>query len=123
MWDLVRPDYSWDERLETEWCLCNWLLAEYVRARGLTELSGIFWSASDYSSFTFGHVLLTQLVHGPNNQHVLRRTACPRSLNGTQHWDRDFGQLHSGGSERQEAIVVGRRNREGYEGGGENMDI
>ncbi|KAH9836825.1 uncharacterized protein C8Q71DRAFT_907667 [Rhodofomes roseus] len=59
---LVRPDYSWDGRPETEWVLCSWTAGEYVRASAVAKLTGSQcngpWTHRDLS---LGHVLLTQV--------------------------------------------------------------
>ncbi|KAH9838555.1 uncharacterized protein C8Q71DRAFT_906341 [Rhodofomes roseus] len=60
--DLIRADFSWDGRQETEWILCNWTRAEYVRTGGVARLTGSDidgpWTSADPG---LGHVLLTQI--------------------------------------------------------------
>lgn len=60
--NLVRADFSWDGRRETEWILCNRTCAEYVRTGGLATLTGSDingpWTDDELS---LGHVLLTQI--------------------------------------------------------------
>ena len=60
--EMVTPDFSWDGRPETEWILCNWTMAEYVRADAIAELTGYQCSGPwTHSSLSLGHVLLTQI--------------------------------------------------------------
>ena len=60
--EMVNPDFSWDGRPETEWILCNWTKAEYVRASAVAELTGTQcrgpWTSD---SLSLGHVLITQI--------------------------------------------------------------
>ncbi|KZT66187.1 hypothetical protein DAEQUDRAFT_768217 [Daedalea quercina L-15889] len=59
---LVEPDFSWDGRPETEWILCNWTRAEYVRVSGVAALTNSPcmgpWTNEHLG---LGHVLLTQI--------------------------------------------------------------
>ncbi|KAH9931298.1 uncharacterized protein B0H18DRAFT_952806 [Fomitopsis serialis] len=59
---LLQPDFSWDGRPETEWILCNWTEAKYVRASGVARLTDSRcdgpWTDGMLS---LGHVLLTQI--------------------------------------------------------------
>ncbi|KZT68680.1 hypothetical protein DAEQUDRAFT_727552, partial [Daedalea quercina L-15889] len=61
---LVTPDWSWDGRPETEWVVCSWSCAEYVRVSGVTKLTGASprgpWTDKD-KHLSLGHVLLTQI--------------------------------------------------------------
>ncbi|EPS95684.1 hypothetical protein FOMPIDRAFT_90552 [Fomitopsis schrenkii] len=60
--EMVNPDYSWDGRPETEWILCNWTMAEYVRASAVAELTGTRCNGPWTHNFlSLGHVLMTQI--------------------------------------------------------------
>ncbi|EPS95692.1 hypothetical protein FOMPIDRAFT_151623 [Fomitopsis schrenkii] len=60
--EMVTPDYSWDGRPETEWILCNWTMAEYVRASAVAELTGTRCNGPWTHNFlSLGHVLMTQI--------------------------------------------------------------
>ncbi|KAH9838558.1 uncharacterized protein C8Q71DRAFT_751835 [Rhodofomes roseus] len=60
--DLIRADFSWDGRQETEWILCNWTRAEYVRNGGVARLTGSEIDGPMTSADpSLGHVLLTQI--------------------------------------------------------------
>ncbi|EPT05048.1 hypothetical protein FOMPIDRAFT_1021740 [Fomitopsis schrenkii] len=62
MKEMVDPDYSWDGRPETEWILCNWTLAQYVRASAVAELTETRCDGPWTDSFlSLGHVLMTQI--------------------------------------------------------------
>ncbi|KAI0727061.1 hypothetical protein C8Q72DRAFT_953622 [Fomitopsis betulina] len=59
---MVKPDYSWDGRPETEWILCNGSTGEYVRASAVAELTGTQCDGPFTSNYlSLGHVLLTQI--------------------------------------------------------------
>lgn len=62
MKDMMEPDFSWDGRPETEWILCNWSTAEYVRASAVAELTGVRCRGPWTNPFlSLGHVLMTQI--------------------------------------------------------------
>ena len=60
---MVIPDYSWDGRPETEWVLCSWTAAEYVRASAVAKLTDSEcrgpWTTQPLLGL--GHVLVTQI--------------------------------------------------------------
>ncbi|TFY67705.1 hypothetical protein EVJ58_g1464 [Rhodofomes roseus] len=60
--NMVRADFSWDGRRETEWILCNWTRAEYVRTSGVARLTDSAIDGPWTDNFlSLGHVLLTQI--------------------------------------------------------------
>ncbi|KAH9930005.1 uncharacterized protein B0H18DRAFT_994778 [Fomitopsis serialis] len=63
LYDLAKLDYSWDETPETEWILCNWTLAQYVRVSAVAELTGTDCDGGPWTTtfLSLGHVLLTQI--------------------------------------------------------------
>ncbi|KZT66186.1 hypothetical protein DAEQUDRAFT_813725 [Daedalea quercina L-15889] len=59
---LAEPDFSWDGRPETEWILCNWTRAEYVRVSGVAALTDSPCKGPwTNKCLGLGHVLLTQI--------------------------------------------------------------
>ncbi|KAI0727078.1 hypothetical protein C8Q72DRAFT_842579 [Fomitopsis betulina] len=60
--NMVKPDYSWDGRPETEWILCNMTTAEYVRASAVAKLTGTRCQGPwGHRCLSLGHVLMTQI--------------------------------------------------------------
>ena len=59
---MITPDFSWDGMPWTEWILCSWTAAEYVRASAVAKLTGSAckgpWTTSQLG---LGHVLITQI--------------------------------------------------------------
>ncbi|EPS95685.1 hypothetical protein FOMPIDRAFT_90551 [Fomitopsis schrenkii] len=60
---VIKPDFSWDGRPETEWVLISWSAAEYVRASKVAELTNSRcdgpWTTQQ--CLGLGHVLITQI--------------------------------------------------------------
>ncbi|KAH9916178.1 uncharacterized protein B0H18DRAFT_953308 [Fomitopsis serialis] len=71
--DLVELDYSWDGTPETEWILCNWTLAQYVRASAVAKLTGTRCHGPWANRFLgLGHVLLTQICWSSDDSVSMR---------------------------------------------------
>lgn len=62
MKSMATPDFSWNGWPWTEWILCSWTAAEYVRASAVADLTGSScdgpWTKSQLG---LGHVLITQI--------------------------------------------------------------
>lgn len=70
---MVEPDYSWDGRPETEWILCNWTTAEYVRASAVAELTGSpCHGPYTHDRLSLGHVLLSQICWSADPSAAMR---------------------------------------------------
>ncbi|KAH9930004.1 uncharacterized protein B0H18DRAFT_994776 [Fomitopsis serialis] len=67
---LVELDYTWDGTPETEWILCNWTLAQYVRASAVADLTGSVCDGPWTDNFLgLGHVLLSQICWSSDMQY------------------------------------------------------
>ncbi|KAH9931310.1 uncharacterized protein B0H18DRAFT_1116467 [Fomitopsis serialis] len=59
---MIAPDYSWDGKPETEWVLCNFTTAEFVRTSAIAKITGSACNGPfTNENLGLGHALLTQI--------------------------------------------------------------
>ena len=70
---MMKPDFSWDGEPETEWILCNWTTAEYVRASAVASLTGSTCRGPWTNAYLgLGHVLMTQICWSTDRSASMR---------------------------------------------------